>query len=74
MLKICGITYAHSPNYGSCMQAYALQTAIEDLDICGEQCSYQLIPVQMFKDYPKNGLNAKIAKPLLKWQRRSLRN
>jgi len=69
MLRVCGITYAHSPNYGSCLQAYALQHAIEALNICGEKCCYKVIPVQLLPDYPVNGLLGRIANVLLAWNR-----
>lgn len=69
MLRVCGITYAHSPNYGSCLQAYALQHAIETLNICGEECSYKVIPVQMLRDYPVNGMFGRMTNILLAWNR-----
>lgn len=74
MLKVCGITYAHSPNYGSCLQAYALQNAIELLNINGEDCCYQIIPIQLFKDYPIIGLNGHIANFFIKWNRLQYRS
>ena len=52
MLKVYGVTYDHSTNYGSCFQAYALQSAIERIKINGENCSYSLIPLREMKDYP----------------------
>ncbi len=45
MLKVYGVTFDHTVNYGSSLQAYALQTAIENTVIGGEQCSYRLIPL-----------------------------
>ena len=69
MLRVCGITLSHSPNYGSCLQTYALQHAIESLKIHGEECIYQVIPIQMLKDYPMLSLKQRIAKPLLAWNR-----
>ena len=44
MLKVCGITYDHTLNYGSELQSYALQAAIEKIEIGGEKCKYALIP------------------------------
>lgn len=52
MLKVFGVTYDHSTNYGSCFQAYALQSAIEKMIINGETCSYCLIPLKEMQDYP----------------------
>ena len=37
------------------MQAYALQTAIEQMRIKGELCRYSLIPIRTFRTYPKPG-------------------
>ena len=69
MIRVCGITYAHSPNYGSCLQTFALLNAIESLKICGEDCSYQIIPIQLCKDYPLYGLSDRLVNLLLKWNR-----
>lgn len=52
MLKVLGLTFDHTTNYGSCFQSYALQQAIEKIRIGGENCSYSLIPIKTFKDYP----------------------
>ncbi len=48
MLRVCGVTFDHTTNYGSCLQAYALQRVIEEMSIAGEKCSYQLIPRALF--------------------------
>lgn len=69
MMRVCGITFAHSPNYGSCLQAYALKKAIESIEVCGDKCSYKVIPIQMLKDYPVNGLSGKLINLLLAWNR-----
>ena len=52
MLRVYGLTYDHTTNYGSCFQAYALQTAIESMTIQGEHPSYFLIPILTFRDLP----------------------
>ena len=44
MFNVCGVTFDHTTNYGSCFQAYALQTAIEAMTIQGEKCHYDLLP------------------------------
>lgn len=44
MLRICGVTFDHTTNYGSCLQAYALKTAIEKISIEGESYVYDLLP------------------------------
>ena len=44
MLKVCGVTYTHTENYGSCLQAYALQSAIEEANQ-DKDVSYQLVPM-----------------------------
>ncbi len=69
MIRVCGITFTHSPNYGSCLQTYALQRAVETMKVCGEDCSYRVIPIQMLKDYPVKGLTDRLAKCLLAWNR-----
>lgn len=74
MLRVCGITFSHSPNYGSCLQTYALQRAVESQTICGEECMYRVIPVQMFKDYPGIGITSTIIKPFMAWNRLSYRS
>ena len=48
MVKVCGVTFDHTTNYGSCLQAYALQNVIEGMEIGGEKCQYQLIPRRTF--------------------------
>lgn len=53
MLKVCGITYDHTVNYGSCLQAYALQEAVNSIELSDkEKCSYSLIPIRSFKEWP----------------------
>ena len=53
MLRVCGITYDHTVNYGSCLQAYALQEAIDSIRLAdGEECSYSLIPIRSFREWP----------------------
>lgn len=66
-MVIYGITFDHTTNYGSCFQAYALQTAIEKISVGeNEKCSYQLIPIKAFKDFPiKNKMKNLIVKPAL---------
>ena len=51
MLRVCGVTFSHTINYGSCLQAFALQNAIDRLDISGEHCSMELISICCLKDY-----------------------
>ncbi len=49
MLKVCGVTFDHTTNYGSCFQAYALQTAIEKISVGeGAPCRYELVPLATF--------------------------
>ena len=49
MLQICGVTFDHTTNYGSCLQAYALQTVINGMKIEGETCDYALVPVGIIR-------------------------
>ncbi len=67
MLRVCGITYDHTNNYGSCLQAYALQKAIENTKLSnGSNCSYQLIPIKTFKEYNHLSMSRLIILPLLR--------
>ena len=47
-MKVYGLSFDHTTNYGSCFQAYALQTVIEGIRTGQEACSYELIPVCTF--------------------------
>lgn len=44
MMRVCGVTFDHTTNYGSCLQAYALQTVMEKMIVRNEPCSYALLP------------------------------
>ena len=50
MLKVYGVTFDHTTNYGSLFQAYALKTAIEQEKGVGG-CEYSLIPIRQMPDY-----------------------
>ncbi len=50
MLKVCGVTFDHTTNYGSLFQAWALKTAIEQEKAVGG-CEYRLIPIRQMPDY-----------------------
>ena len=52
MLRVYGMTYTFTTNYGTCFQAYALQTAMESMTVCGEHPSYLLIPSSRCPGYP----------------------
>ncbi len=46
MLKVCGVTFVRTTNYGSCFQAYALQKAINSITVGnGEKCEHTFIPL-----------------------------
>ena len=50
MLKVCGVTFENTINYGSCLQAYALKTAIESLHVGkNDSCSYDLLKTRVIK-------------------------
>ena len=49
MLRVCGITFDHTSNYGSALQSYALQTVVENMHVGEEACSYALIPFALIK-------------------------
>ena len=50
-MRVCGVTFDHKVNYGSALQAYALQTAVEQTVIGGEPCEYALAPLGTFPPY-----------------------
>lgn len=71
MLRVCGVTFDHTTNYGSCFQAYALKTMIEKIEVGeGEKCSYDLIPIRKCHDYPDRRIQTIIIKPWLELHRR----
>ncbi len=73
MLNICGVTYTFTSNYGSCLQAYALQTAIERMSIKGEKVTYRLLPIGRCPGYPKsttNGIKRYIKKIITRYARK----
>ena len=73
MLRVCGATYTFSTNYGTCLQAYALQTVVEHVNIGGENCSYQLIPLGKCPGYPRvkpKSLKSKIKRMVVKHTRK----
>ena len=52
MLRVCGITYLYTTNYGSCFQAYALQKAVERIKVgSGEHCELQYPALWHCKDH-----------------------
>ena len=52
MLRVCGITYVRTTNYGTCFQAYALQKAINGITLSnGEKCQHEFIPLWHCSDY-----------------------
>ena len=54
MLRVCGITFDHTSNYGSALQSYALQTVVENMRIGEERCSYALVPLALLNgSHPK---------------------
>ena len=53
MLRVCGLTFDHTTNYGSCLQAYALSRVINTTVINEEACDYELIPLSACKGFPK---------------------
>ena len=52
MIRILGVTFDHTTNYGSNLQALALQTVIRSSKACGEECTYDILPLRLMKDFP----------------------
>ena len=44
MLRVCGVTFDHTTNYGSSLQALALKRTIDRIIIKSEHCCYDLLP------------------------------
>ena len=63
-MNVYGLTYAFTINYGTCLQAYALQNVIEKMDIFGENPKYYLIPISRSPGYFRE--NTKSVKKLIK--------
>ncbi len=59
-MRVCGVTFIKTMNYGSCLQAYALQTVIDKQRIGGENCRYSLLPISDLKGYPSPSWKKKI--------------
>lgn len=55
MLKVCCVTFDRTINYGSCLQAYALKTVVDSLEVGGEHCVYELLALGKMKDREKHG-------------------
>ena len=53
MLKVCGVTYDHSTNYGSFLQAFALGRAIEQSRAGGGSYKYALAAVTVLPGRPE---------------------
>ena len=75
MLKICGVTFVGGANYGSELQAYALRTAITNMDIDHERCSYDLLPVdkRAYSGPLIKRTKTRIRRALVWWARRKFR-
>lgn len=62
MLKVCCVTFDRTINYGSCLQAYALKTAVDSIKINGDLCSYELLALGIVRDRERHGkLSSKYA-------------
>ena len=70
MFTVYGLTYDHTINYGSCMQAYALGAAIRSLKPGGEDCDYSLIPIRTFPEWQSRSLLSTLLSPLIRFSRK----
>ncbi len=57
MLRVIGITFDHTTNYGSCLQAYALGHVITQMRIGNESCTYEMIPICRMPEHKKKQLD-----------------
>lgn len=72
MIRVCGTTYDHTINYGSCLQAYALSKVMNSISVDGEQVEYHLVPLREFKDYPRShSVKGIVANHIIKMFRKS---
>ena len=55
MLRVCCITFDRTVNYGSCLQALALKTAVDNVNLDGENCSYSMLALGKIKDRENHG-------------------
>ncbi len=62
MLRVCGVTFVMTTNYGSCLQAYALQRTISRMEIGGEPCDCSLLTTVIIrrKEAAQNKTNLKL--------------
>ena len=51
MFRICTVTFDHTVNYGSCLQAYALMQICVQIKIYADDILYEIIPLREIKDY-----------------------
>ena len=70
MLNVYGITYDHTTNYGSCLQAYALQTVIDRITVSNDKCNYKLIPMQTLRGTSKTNFKGKIKRLIYNFYRK----
>ena len=76
MLRVYGVTFDHTTNYGTMMQSYALRIAVEKCEIGFEPCSYLQVPVSRLIAPKPNlpaSLTVRLKRCLLKafsWYRR----
>ena len=73
MPTIYGLTLDHTVNYGSCLQAYALQHVIENMVLSdGTTFDYKLIPIRTMKGRPeRTSWQRKVMKPVVWLHHRS---
>ena len=67
MLRVCCLTFDRTTNYGSCLQAYALKTAVDGIETGGEHCSYEMLAYGKIKDRQKHGKLINKAAYFLVW-------
>lgn len=84
MFQVYGVTYVPTTNYGSCLQAYALKTAIGKMTVGdGEPVSYRQIPLTDCPGYYPPSKNVKtvlvrlvknnyLKRPFLRFEKRNM--
>lgn len=78
MFKVCGVSFDHSVNYGTCLQMFALQKAVEER--CNRDRKYRLewLNFRAMKDCPLHRKGLKklefdlISPPFFRFQNRKL--
>ena len=75
MLRVNSVTFDNTINYGSSLQAFALQHVIRSQQIGGELCECRVVPIRCCDDYMENKSRyARMMAPVLGYYRRRFKS